>query len=1168
MKAVAALLAVLALALIAPTRAEALGQIAFIPAPSRVDVAFDQARNTLYITSGSQLLRYRLSTATFDEPITLGGTLAGVDISPDGNLLAIGDAAVLADGNGSVHIYDIAHSRARTIEFDRWTDYENGSYSVAFGRDGALLVTTTFNGSSDPPVRRFDLANSDALTIVGWMRQNGMLAASADRSVIAWAGAGVSNGPLALWNVAESRFTTTTDLGTFVYEISPNRDGSRIAVPVYTRSYVLDSALQLISAFGDWGQGFPQTVAYSPTTDIVYGAVHNSSTVALYEGSTGARIDACTVTGRFDSLGNFAYQSGRMKVSPDGSRVFVTTEGGVSVIYVGDRRIAADAPKTTVTGISSGWVNSPSVSVMMSTSGGGSSPQTYYSLGGGALVRYATPLSVTATGTTDLRYFSRDAQGRVESVRSSQIRIDTGAPVTTATIEATYTGVAASFRLIATDAPARSGVAYTYFALDDSSPQEGTLVHVTAPGDHTVRFWSVDVAGNVEAPITRRFAVLRVAPGPFWLRLSSGTSTDLSSVYFVDAETGWAAGSNLVIMHTGDGGATWTTQYGGWYPLGLSGVTANGEGAVLAVGSGGFFVRSADGGATWHLNDLEGIREDLTAAAFADADTAWAVGAGGTIVRSDDAGKSWTPQSSGTTQRLSAVSFHDAEIGMAVGEGGTALRTADGGATWDPMATGQSVALVGVDMTDSRTAWIAGAQIVMTTRDGGATWLTRQVPLAVDDTLNSISAAGPDVAVAVSASGSILRTDDGGETWTAQTVATTGPNLRSVQMLDEGHGYAVGSAGAMLCGTQSGGPLTTAIDGVSPGWVTGPVDFHLVTSGGVRPNTSFFALGSAHESVFTGPVRVEAQGTTVVAYRSIDCDGEIESTKTVAVRIDSIPPVTGSDAAPLYFGPAKVRLSVSDGAVGSGAAHTNYRLDDGPQREGAVVDVFELGAHTLEFWSTDVAGNVETSHTCVGFSVLQPDFVAPTTSSNIVATYTAQATIYLAADDGPEGAGVAHTFYRLDGAAAALEGTTVVVSQAGEHTIEYWSVDAANPANVEEAVLRRFVVEPAPLLPRASLSAPGAPSRVRRGHHFTVTGSLKPRHAEGSAAIKLRCYRYQSGHWVLRKTVTVKVRNHSSYSEFSVRLALPYTGRWRIRSEHSDAGHRLSVSHYRYVRAL
>lgn len=105
------------------------------------------------------------------------------------------------------------------------------------------------------------------------------------------------------------------------------------------------------------------------------------------------------------------------------------------------------------------------------------------------------------------------------------------------------------------------------------------------------------------------------------------------------------------------------------------------------------------------------------------------------------------------------------------------------------------------------------------------------------------------------------------------------------------------------------------------------------------------------------------------------------------------------------------------------------------------------------------------------------------------------------------------------------------------------------------------------VLPAATVYTPHAPTSVGHGKSYTVWGYLKPRHAAGSLAIKLYCYRYEHGKYVLRKTVMVEVSNYSTYSKYSGGVSLPYTGKWRIKAGHSDADHRASYSGYDYVRS-
>ena len=48
--------------------------------------------------------------------------------------------------------------------------------------------------------------------------------------------------------------------------------------------------------------------------------------------------------------------------------------------------------------------------------------------------------------------------------------------------------------------------------------------------------------------------------GAFWLGQASGTAVDLLAVEFVDSEHGWAVGMDGTLIHSSDGGETWSRE--------------------------------------------------------------------------------------------------------------------------------------------------------------------------------------------------------------------------------------------------------------------------------------------------------------------------------------------------------------------------------------------------------------------------------------------------------------------------------------------------------------------------------------------------------------------------------------------------------------------------------
>ncbi len=77
-----------------------------------------------------------------------------------------------------------------------------------------------------------------------------------------------------------------------------------------------------------------------------------------------------------------------------------------------------------------------------------------------------------------------------------------------------------------------------------------------------------------------------------------------------------------------------------------------------------------------------------------------------------------------------------------------------------------------------------------------------------------------------------------------------------------------------------------------------------------------------------------------------------------------------------------------------------------------------------------------------GVTAAVADTTPPVTTSNALPSYVNSGTISLTATDGVDGSGVASTYFRIDGGATTT-GTTVPVTVAGTHTVDFWSVDVA-----------------------------------------------------------------------------------------------------------------------------
>lgn len=118
------------------------------------------------------------------------------------------------------------------------------------------------------------------------------------------------------------------------------------------------------------------------------------------------------------------------------------------------------------------------------------------------------------------------------------------------------------------------------------------------------------------------------------------------------------------------------------------------------------------------------------------------------------------------------------------------------GFSWIVQASGTNASLRGVSVVDDRTAWASRSRgTVLRTLDGGSTWTVRPVPGAETTDFRDIEAFSPDEAVimGIDRPAKIFRTTDGGETWT-QTFADDSPGvfLDGLAFFDEMNGLAVG----------------------------------------------------------------------------------------------------------------------------------------------------------------------------------------------------------------------------------------------------------------------------------------------------------------------------------------------------------------------------------------
>jgi photosystem II stability/assembly factor-like uncharacterized protein len=111
---------------------------------------------------------------------------------------------------------------------------------------------------------------------------------------------------------------------------------------------------------------------------------------------------------------------------------------------------------------------------------------------------------------------------------------------------------------------------------------------------------------------------------------------------------------------------------------------------------------------------------------------------------------------------LDAVQFVSATTGWVAGAN-RVLATTDGGAHWSLQRSAPRADYSEVDAIDTAHAWVVGRHQLIATTNGGATWRSLPEPCPV---ISSVHFYSPSAGVAV-AGGKLLQTSDGGRKWRA-----------------------------------------------------------------------------------------------------------------------------------------------------------------------------------------------------------------------------------------------------------------------------------------------------------------------------------------------------------------------------------------------------------------
>ncbi len=333
--------------------------------------------------------------------------------------------------------------------------------------------------------------------------------------------------------------------------------------------------------------------------------------------------------------------------------------------------------------------------------------------------------------------------------------------------------------------------------------------------------------------------------------------------------------------------------------------------------------------------------------------------------------------------------------------------------------------------------------IVGTATDGAGNTATDSAIVRIDKTAPSISAAAngtknaagwykEDVTVTYTATDELSGVADTPE----NDVLGEGANQSASATVTDAAGNS-NSAGVTGINVDTTAPELSAT--YSTGWNTGDVTVNWSCTDALSG-----AAGQPGDTVVSG------EGNNLSSTASCtDVAGNTVTKTVTGIKIDrSAPTTTASAVKPLESGwhgdAVEVTLTGSDNL--SDVVTTKYTINGGTaQAYSGPFQVNADGIHTIEFWSTDGAGNVEEPGAPL---VLKVDLTAPSTEvTNPISPdsgwfVTSGIPVSFAATDATSG--VAATYYAIDGGEPQTYGEPFTADlSTGTHTITYWSVDLA-----------------------------------------------------------------------------------------------------------------------------
>jgi photosystem II stability/assembly factor-like uncharacterized protein len=183
----------------------------------------------------------------------------------------------------------------------------------------------------------------------------------------------------------------------------------------------------------------------------------------------------------------------------------------------------------------------------------------------------------------------------------------------------------------------------------------------------------------------------------------------------------------------------------------------------------------------------------------------FAVGERGRIFRRETGSEDWEAVATPTESALTNIRFANDQLGLAVGHDQVILRTTDGGKTWAQVnidIEAETPLFDAVFVTPDYAIAVGAYGLYMDSRDGGQTWDSRAIS-ELDWHHNAIQKLSDTTLLIAGEAGTVLRSEDAGETWSVVPVEYQGSYF-GAQALSENQVLIFGMRGHVFRSDDAG----------------------------------------------------------------------------------------------------------------------------------------------------------------------------------------------------------------------------------------------------------------------------------------------------------------------------------------------------------------------------